>query len=329
MVPRVDQGGGVAGGGEPAAWGADMFKTRCGRWSAVALVVAALMIGACSSRTPFPRTASTNDISVAFTSWGGGGACVPSWEAINSGTLTYSRHQDANMFTIALHLSEQLCHPIEATAVVYVMPGEGLSWPQTLAGSKPLTLQEPGSTVVHFTKGCDPAQFEVVTGEVPPIIQPTNAPALLFPGNIDTALQWWGGNDCPPSSTTTSSTTTSTSTTTTSTSTTTTTIPEPGVPLHNDTAGPQGDDCPTDGQYWHFVLVPNNNTSSFTSVTLVLAGDIFTFTGDDLIPNAGQTDNIFIKVPDGYSLTDLEAEGSYADYLGRTPISFNLSGVCA
>jgi hypothetical protein len=240
-------------------------------------------------------------------------------EAIITRTLSYSLHQDPNTFTIALHLSERLCAPIEATAVVYVMPGEGLAWPQTLAGSRPLTLQEPGSTVVHFTKGCDPAQFEVVTGEVPPIIQPTNAPALLFPGNVDTALQWWGGNDCPPTSTSTSSTST----------TTTTTIPDPDVPLHNDTAGPQGDDCPTGGQYWHFVLVPNNNKTSFTSVTLVLAGEVFTFTGDDLITNAGQTDNIFIQVPDGYSLSDLEAEGSYANYSGQTPISFNLSGVCA
>lgn len=310
-----------------------MFTIRSGRWTAVALVVATLLVAACSSRTPAPRTASTDDISVAFTSWGGGGGCVPPSEAILSRTLTYSLHQDPNTFTVALHLSERLCNPIEATAVVYVMPGEGLSWPQSLAGSKPVTLQEPGSTVVHFTKGCDPAQFEVVTGEVPPIIQPTNAPALLFPGNTDTALQWWGGNDCPPTTTTTSSTSTSTSSTSTSTSTTstttTTTIPDPGVPLHNDTAGPQGDDCPTDGQYWHFVLVPNNNTSAFTSVTLVLAGDTFTFTGDDLIPNAGQTDNIFVKVPDQYSLTDLEADGSYASYSGRTPISFNLSGVCA
>lgn len=77
------------------------------------------------------------------------------------------------------------------------------------------------------------------------------------------------------------------------------------------------------------MLVPNNNKTSFTSVTLVLAGDTFTFTGDDLIANSGQTDNIFIEVPDGYSLTDLEAEGSYATYSGRTPIGFNLSGVCA
>ena len=77
------------------------------------------------------------------------------------------------------------------------------------------------------------------------------------------------------------------------------------------------------------MLVPNNDKTSFTSVTLVVAGEVFTFAGDDLVLNAGQTDNVFIEVPAGYSLTDLEAEGSYANYSGQTPISFNLSGVCA
>ena len=181
-----------------------MFRTRSFRWGAVAIVAAASLVAACSSVTPYARTASTDDISIAFTSWGGGGACVQPSDAIFNRTLTYSLHHDPTTFTIALHLSERLCYPIEATAVIYVMPGDGLSWPQTLAGSKQVTLQESGSTVVSFTKGCDPVQLEVVTGEVPPIIQPTNAPTLLFPGNIDTAWQWWGGIDCPPSTTTSS-----------------------------------------------------------------------------------------------------------------------------
>jgi hypothetical protein len=84
------------------------------------------------------------------------------------------------------------------------------------------------------------------------------------------------------------------------------------------------------GAYWHFVLTPNNGGSSFASIVLNLAGDPFTFTGfPPIITNGPQTDNVFVPVPAGHAVTDLEASGSYAIYSGATPSQFVLSGVCA
>ena len=108
------------------------------------------------------------------------------------------------------------------------------------------------------------------------------------------------------------------------------------ISLHNDTAsaGESGVDCPNDGvAYWHFVLAPNNGTSSFFTVILNLRTGVDTtetlnFTGDQLVPNGSQTDNIFVAVPSGHSLGDLVALGSYATYTGNVPNEFNLSHTC-
>ena len=106
------------------------------------------------------------------------------------------------------------------------------------------------------------------------------------------------------------------------------TPPANSLPLHNDTAAPASG-CPS-GAYWHFVLTPNNGGSSFASIVLNLAGDPFTFTGfPPIITNGPQTDNVFVPVPAGHAVTDLEASGSYAIYSGATPSQFVLSGVCA
>ena len=106
------------------------------------------------------------------------------------------------------------------------------------------------------------------------------------------------------------------------------TPPANSLPLHNDTAAPASG-CPL-GAYWHFVLTPNNGGSSFASIVLNLAGDPFTFTGfPPIITNGPQTDNVFVPVPAGHAVTDLEASVSYAIYSGATPSQFVLSGVCA
>lgn len=107
----------------------------------------------------------------------------------------------------------------------------------------------------------------------------------------------------------------------------------PLITLNNDTAEP-GTDCPADGgPYWHFVLAPNDGKSTITTVFLRLATgpDSFedvTFSGDALIPNDGQVDNIFIAVPEGHELTDLVKIGSQAAYTGNVPNQFNLSHLC-
>src|SRR5581483_9842761 len=48
-----------------------------------------------------------------------------------------------------------------------------------------------------------------------------------------------------------------------------------------------------------------------------------------VVLNGGQYDNLFVKVPAGKSLSDLQLSGSYAEYTGvGTPQQFNLSHVC-
>jgi hypothetical protein len=130
----------------------------------------------------------------------------------------------------------------------------------------------------------------------------------------------------PETTTTTTTSTTVPSTTTT----TTTTIPDdPRIPLNNDTA-PEDSDCPaTGGPYWHFILAPNNGSSSFTSITLNLKGTLVSFGLDRIIRNGIQSDNVFVAVPAGSSITDLQLSGSFATYAGSAPKKFNLSHLCS
>ena len=133
-----------------------------------------------------------------------------------------------------------------------------------------------------------------------------------------------------PETTTTTSTTSTTVPSTTTTTTTTTTIPDdPRIPLNNDTA-PEDSDCPaTGGPYWHFVLAPNNGSSSFTSITLNLKGTLVSFGLDRIIRNGIQSDNVFVAVPAGSSISDLQLSGSFATYTGTTPKKFTLSHLCS
>ncbi|MHB1139143.1 MAG: LPXTG cell wall anchor domain-containing protein, partial [Microthrixaceae bacterium] len=118
-------------------------------------------------------------------------------------------------FVLTVTAAAPLCDPIEATAAIYGMPGNGVAWPQQLLQSKKFTIAEAGVTVITFSKDCTPAQFDVINGVTPQTINtPLDHGPLLFPFDTGTAQQYWG---C---TTTTSTTTTSTTTTTTSTSTT-------------------------------------------------------------------------------------------------------------
>ncbi|MFM7062281.1 MAG: hypothetical protein ACKO04_02135 [Actinomycetes bacterium] len=103
---------------------------------------------------------------------------------------------------------------------------------------------------------------------------------------------------------------------------------ESSIALHNASAAAAGD-CPSDGRaYWHFVLAPNNGSSTFTSITLNLNGTSVTFTGAQIVGNGGQGDNVWVAVPAGYALPDLQTSGSSATYTGSTPTQFVLSHVC-
>jgi hypothetical protein len=303
------------------------------------------------------------------------GPCVPARSAISQGSLTRQISNTPTDFAVNINLADPLCEPLEGAAVIYDMPGNGVAWPQSLNTVQRFTIQQPGTTAVRFTKGCQAAQFDIITGAAPATINPLTAPPLLFPGDISTALQSWGnsslcgrGGPSTTTSTTTSSTTlvttttvapetttttvpetTTTSTTTTTTvpattttttttvpstttttTTTTTTIPDdPRIPLNNDTA-PEDSDCPaTGGPYWHFILAPSNGSASFTSITLNLNGTLVSFGLDRIIRNGIQSDNVFVAVPAGSTISDIRLDGSFATYTGTAPKKFTLSHLCS
>ena len=100
------------------------------------------------------------------------------------------------------------------------------------------------------------------------------------------------------------------------------------VGLHNDEAETKND-CPSDDAWWHFVLAPNNGQYAFTSMNLNIGGSTTLIGGADIVANGGQTDNVFVAVPEGASLDDLSAAGSSAmvdPY--STKVKFVLSHVC-
>ena len=100
------------------------------------------------------------------------------------------------------------------------------------------------------------------------------------------------------------------------------------VDLHNDEAETKND-CPSDDAWWHFVLAPNNGQYAFTSMNLNIGGSVTLISGADIVANGGQTDNVFVAVPEGASLDDLSAAGSSAmvdPY--STKVKFVLSHVC-
>jgi len=102
-----------------------------------------------------------------------------------------------------------LCTPLSAKAVVYQMPGNpftGPAWPQTLKEVKTFSISQQGDTVISFGKGCDPVQFDILTGDTPQVINTgVDHGPLLFPLNTNTAYQHPGNQteDCIGKATTT------------------------------------------------------------------------------------------------------------------------------
>ena len=103
------------------------------------------------------------------------------------------------------------------------------------------------------------------------------------------------------------------------------------VTLSNNTADP-GEDCPDDSfAYWHFITAPNDGSFPFVSITLNLGAGNPSYTGT-IVKNGTQTDNVFIAVPAGSTLTSL-VSGSAVISTTKSDFSafknFNLSHTCA
>jgi len=100
------------------------------------------------------------------------------------------------------------------------------------------------------------------------------------------------------------------------------------VNLHNDQAE-VNNDCPSDAAWWHFVVTPNNGQYDITSMNLNIGGTSTIISRDDIVTNGTQTDNVFVAVPAGASLSDLTAAGSSAMVAPfSTNVKFVLSHVC-
>ena len=152
---------------------------------------------------PPPATSTSSSVQVTEQPSGAAGACVDAASTIATGNTTRTARSPATAFTLVVTTARPLCSPLDATAVVYAMPGNGNAWPQTLARSTPVRIQAAGTTTVTFTRGCGAAQFDVVTGLVPAqVASPFAAPPLLFPLDIETAEQDWGNGQTNCSTTT-------------------------------------------------------------------------------------------------------------------------------
>ena len=177
----------------------------------------------------FSRTASAqtvDNISIEQKTVESTDLCVYPAIAVATNAMRYTYATSDKEFSLEITLDRPLCDPLEASAVIYSMPGNGVAWPQKLKQAEKFTLKSAGTTKIVFTKTCDPVQFDVVTGETPEVITPLTAPMLLFPFDIKTAEQWWG---CPLPTTTTTVAPTTVPKPTTTVPVTTTTAPKPVV----------------------------------------------------------------------------------------------------
>ena len=169
--------------------------------AAVSIVLAGLVLLLGSSLMGSPSAGATGAITVTETPLAYEGPCVPS--ALARTSWVPRMESTSAYFRVVFDHPETLCDPIDAVAVVYGMPGNGVAWPQALLSSKAVLIKNAGTTEITFAKDCQPAQFDVVTGETPQKIDefprgPFHGP-LLFPVNLETAQQYFpDSEECGP-----------------------------------------------------------------------------------------------------------------------------------
>lgn len=191
--------------------------TRNGRRRSAVLAALAMTLGLGLSLTGLSAAGAqenpegpekTSDISVVFTPAAEQGECLPAGLG-----LSYVVFSDDSVFRLTVTAASPQCTPIDASAVIYAMPGNGEAWPQELVERTPVVISEAGIYEITFSKHCDPVQFDVVTGATPQTITPLGEfhGPLLFPLDVETAQQYWGDAEgCIPTTTTTTTTTSTT-----------------------------------------------------------------------------------------------------------------------
>jgi hypothetical protein len=170
----------------------------------VALLLTPTLAIAAEGETDALSTASatSSKISVVETPDPEQGACLEFWLA-----LSVQVSSSANNLVVTVVASAPLCEPLESTAVIYSMPGNGVAWPQQLAEAQKFTISQAGTTVITFSKDCLPVRFDIVTGEPPQTISSrTYEWTAPLPWNQPPLWEYWGF-PCPPPTTASTSTT--------------------------------------------------------------------------------------------------------------------------
>ena len=169
-------------------------RQSIGGMASLAFVVSGVVLGLPHQ----PAESAVSAITVTHVAGPGAGACLPVMFAATADvTLT------SDSFSVSIYASAPICDAV--TAVIYSMPvDDRWPWPQRKVESKTFSIQ-PGVTTVVFARGCEPVQFDVVTGDTPSSIDPVTGPMhgpLLF------WFPWTGFQDaagpCDPASSTTS-----------------------------------------------------------------------------------------------------------------------------
>lgn len=77
-----------------------------------------------------------------------------------------------------------------------------------------------------------------------------------------------------------------------------------------------GADC-SDGVLvgMNFVVDPVDDDYFFDSITMNVGGDVYTFSGGDLVPNGGSADNVFVAAPAGLGYDDV-ASATFSAEIG-------------
>ena len=168
----------------------------------------ALAVAADAEETP-AETASA--VQITFTPAENDEPCRPPVLGLSRSVENVAEH-----FTVRITVAAALCSRVDAAAVVYAMPGNGVAWPQQLVERVDFELREPGVTEIRFDKGCEPLQFDLITGASPATISPVGPwhGPLLFAFDTATTLQYWGRTGCDTTTTTVAPTTTEAPTTT-------------------------------------------------------------------------------------------------------------------
>lgn len=197
-------------------------RSRSRTTAAVSIILAglALVVGSALSGAP---AGATGIITVEQAPLPYDGDCVPTALArLNPSYFFATTESTPGAFKLIVTNTVDLCEPVAAVAAIYGMPDGGGQWPQRLLSTKDLTIGTASTTIITFTKDCQPAQFDVLTGETPPVIDvggPYHGP-LLFPTDVSTSEQYFAAG-CEPTTTSTSSTSSTSSSTSTSSATTT------------------------------------------------------------------------------------------------------------